>query len=176
MDDEGQGVHLVTGKQDIEFHQIARAIVGELVIKGRIALCTALELVEEIEDELSQGHVEPHLNGFLREMDHVGGDTAMLDGELHDRAGVLGRRDDLGFEVGLLDAVDARCVGKVLRAADLDHGAIGLIHVVVHRRAGGDQGKTELALEALLDNLHMEQSQKPTRKPKPTRRTSQGST
>ena len=32
--------------------------------------------------------------------------------------------------------------------------------MVVHRRAGGDQGKAELALEALLDNLHMEQSQK----------------
>ena len=93
-------------------------------------------------------------------MDHVGGDTAMLDGELHDRPRVLRGNDDLGFEVGLLDAVDACCVGKVLRAADLDHGAIGLIHVVVHRRAGGDQGKAELALEALLDNLHMEQSQK----------------
>ena len=38
-----------------------------------------------------------HLHGLLRQMDHVGGDTAMLDGKLHDRAGVLGRGDDLGL-------------------------------------------------------------------------------
>ena len=101
-----------------------------------------------------------HLHGLLGEVDHVLRDAAVLDGELHDRARVLGRHDDLGLEVGLLDVVDAGDVGQVLGASDLDHLAVGLVDVVVHRGAGRDQRQRELALQALLDDLHVEQPQK----------------
>ena len=101
-----------------------------------------------------------HLHGLLGEVDHVLGDAAVLDGELHHRARVLGRHDDLGLEVGLLDVVDAGDVGQVLGASDLDHLAVGLVDVVVHRGAGRDQRQRELALQALLDDLHVEQPQK----------------
>ncbi len=154
---------MVAGQQNVEFDELAHAIVGELVIQGRIALGTALELVKEVEDELGKRNVEVHLHGLLRQVDHVGGDTAVLDGELHDRAGVLGRSDDLGLEVGLLDVVDARDVGQVLRAADLDHLAIGLVDVVVHAGARGNERQVELALQALLDDLHV-QGRRPRRR------------
>ena len=92
-------------------------------------------------------------------MDHVGRDAAVLDGELHDGTRVLRRADDLCLEVGLLNALDARSLGQILRAADIDHLAIGLVHVIVHRGARGNEVKIELALQALLDDLHMQQAQ-----------------
>ena len=92
-------------------------------------------------------------------MNHIGRDAAVLDGKLHDGTRVLGRADDLGLEVGLLDTLDARGLGKILRAADIDHLAIGLVDVIVHRRARGNEVQVKLALQALLDDLHVQQAQ-----------------
>ncbi len=94
----------------------------------------------------------------------------VLDGELHDRAGVLGRGDDLGLEVGLLDMVDACDVRQVLRAANLEHLAVGLVHVVVHAGARGDERQVELALKALLDDLHVKQAEEADTEAKAERR------
>ena len=92
-------------------------------------------------------------------MDHIGRDAAMLDGKLHDGTRVLGRADDLGLEVGLLDTLDARGLGKILRAANVNHLAIGLVDVIVHRGARGNEVQVELTLQALLDDLHVQQAQ-----------------
>ena len=100
-----------------------------------------------------------HLNRFARQMDHIGRDAAMLDSKLHDRTGVLGRADDLGVQERLLDMIDARDIGKVLRTANVQHLAIGLKDVIVHTGARGDELKSKLSLEPLLDNLHMQQTQ-----------------
>ena len=91
-------------------------------------------------------------------MDHVGRHAAVLDGELHDGSRILGRTDDLGLEVGLLNALDTRGLGQILRAADIDHLAIDLVHVIVDRRTRGDEVQVELTLETLLDDLHMQQA------------------
>ena len=91
-------------------------------------------------------------------MDHVGRNAAVLDSELHDGARILGRADNLGLEVGLLDALDARSLGQILRAANINHLAVGFIDVIVHRRARSNEVKVELALQALLDDFHMQQA------------------
>ena len=92
-------------------------------------------------------------------MDHIGRDATVLDSELHDGTRILGRADDLCLEVGLFDALDARGLGQILRAADIEHLAVSLVHVVVDRGARGDQVQIELALQALLDDLHVQQAQ-----------------
>ncbi len=159
MDDEREGVHVVAGQQDVELHEVAGAVLGELVVQRGVALGAALELVEEVEDELGQRDVEPHLHRLVRQVVHVGHDAAVLHGQLHHGAGELGRHDDLGGEVGLLDVVDARDVGEVLGAADVGRLAVGEADVVVHRRARGDEVEVELALQALLDHLHVEEAE-----------------
>ena len=65
-------------------------------------------------------------------MDHVGCNAAMLDSKLHDGTRILGRADNLGLEIGLLNALDARSLGQILRAADINHLAVGLVDVIVH--------------------------------------------
>ena len=132
MDDKRQRVHLVARKQDIELNELGGTVLVELVVERGIALGTALELVKEVQDELSERHIEAHLDRFARQVDHVGRDAAVLDGELHDGTRVLRRADDFCLEVGLLNALDARSLGEILRAANINHLAVGLVDVVVH--------------------------------------------
>ena len=92
-------------------------------------------------------------------MDHIGRNAAVLDSELHDGTRILGRADNLGFKVGLLDALDTRSLGQILWAADINHLTVSLVDVIVHRRARGNEVQVELALQALLDDLHVQQAQ-----------------
>ncbi len=139
MHDKRQRVHLVTRKQDIELDELGGTVLVELIVKRGIALSAALELVKEVQDELGERHVEAHLDRLARKMDHVGCNAAVLDSKLHDGTRILGRADNLGIEVGLLNALDARSLGHVLRAADINHLAVGLVNVIVHRRARGNE-------------------------------------
>ena len=139
MDNNRQRVHLVARKQDVELHKLGWTVLVELVIQRGVTLGAALELIEEVQDEFSERHIKAHLDRFAREMDHVGRHAAVLDGELHDGTRILGRTDDLGLEVGFLDTLDTCGLGQVLRAADIDHLAIGLVHVIVDRRTRGNE-------------------------------------
>ena len=159
MHDKRQRVHLIARKQDIELHKLGRTILVELVVERGIALSAALELVKEVQDELGKRHIEAHLDRFARQVDHVGRNAAVLDGELHDGARVLRRADDLCLEVGFLDTLDARGLGKVLRAADIDHLAVGLVDVIVDRGTRGNEVQVELALQAFLNDFHVQQAQ-----------------
>jgi len=51
-------------------------------------------------------------------------------------------------------------VGQVGRAIDPDRLAVGQHDLVLHRRRRGDQVQVVLALEPLLDDVHVEQTQK----------------
>jgi len=167
--DEGERVNLLASEENVELHEVGLVIYVKLVIERCIALRATLELVEEVEDELGQGDVEVHLDGLLGEIDHVLRHTAMLDDELQHGTRELGRYDDLGLEEGVLDALDARRLGQVLRALDLCHGAVRLVHVIVHGGAGGNEVEVELTLKTLLHDLHVEEAEKAHAKAKAQR-------
>ena len=93
----------------------------------RHSLGATLELVKEVQDELGERHVKAHLDRFAREMDHVSCNAAVLDSELHDGTRILGRADNFGLEVRLLNALDARSLGQILRAANINHLAVSLV-------------------------------------------------
>ena len=159
MHDEAQRVDRVAGQQDVELDELGGAVAADLVVKRRVALGAALQAVEEVHDELAQRHLEGDLDGVLREVGHVLEVAAALCAKLHDGAHVVGRDDDLGREVGLLDVVDARGLGHVLRGVDHEVRAVCAVDVVLHAGGGGDEIEVELALEALLDHLHVQQAQ-----------------
>ena len=50
-------------------------------------------------------------------------------------------------------------IGQLRRAVDLVHHAVGRRHAVEHARRGRDQVHVELALEPLLDDLHVQQAE-----------------
>ena len=63
--------------------------------------------------------------------------------------------------IGLLDALDlAAASGMLARVVDLDDRRRSVrVHAVLHRRRGGDEAQVELALEALADDLHVQQAE-----------------
>ena len=84
-------------------------------------------------------------------------DAALLLAELQDGADVLGRRQHHRGDDRLFDLLDPAGIGQLRRAVDLLHHAVGGRHPVEHARRGGDQVHVELALEPLLDDLHVQQ-------------------
>ena len=96
-------------------------------------------------------------------------DPPPLLAQLHDAADVLGRGHDAGLHVGLVDPGDVGWIGQVARVLQQQLLAVGLVHVVLHRRHRGDQVEVELALQPLLHDLHVQQSQKAAAKAKAER-------
>ena len=45
------------------------------------------------------------------------------------------------------------------RVVDFDHRAVGFVDLVAHAGSGGDEVEIEFALEALLNDLHVEQAE-----------------
>ena len=76
-------------------------------------------------------------------------------------ADVVLRHVQVDRDDGLADLGDAADLGHLGRVLDLDHLAIGAAqhHLVHHARRGGDQVLVELALQALLHDLHVQQAQ-----------------
>ena len=58
-------------EQDVELHELALAVADVLVIQARVALGAALELVEEVHDELGERHLVVQLDRGRREVLHV---------------------------------------------------------------------------------------------------------
>ena len=60
-------------------------------------------------------------------------------------------------------------VGQLRRAVDLLHHAVGRRHPVQHARRRRHQVHVELALEPLLDDLHVQQAEEPAAEPEAER-------
>ena len=78
----------------------------------------------------------------------------------HDIAHILVGGDDGDLHIGLLGVLDNGGVGIIMGVIHLDQGAVGLIHMINNGGEGGDQVQIELPLQPLLDDLHMEHTQK----------------
>ena len=51
----GERVDGLSVQQDVDFHQIRRLESAGFVVEARIALCSALQLIEEVDDDLGEG-------------------------------------------------------------------------------------------------------------------------
>src|SRR3546814_7258167 len=80
---------------------------GRLVVEARVSLRAALELVEEVADDLAERHVVAQLDAVLGEVVHAQeGSTARL-AQLHDRADVILGEQDADLDDGLGHRGDA---------------------------------------------------------------------
>ena len=73
------------------------------------------------------------------------------------------RRDDR-----LLDLCDV-ALGQLRGAVDFEHLSVGRGHAVQHARRGRHEIHVELALEPLLDDLHVQEAEKAAAEPEPER-------
>src|SRR5260370_39854969 len=79
--------------------------------------------------------------------------------ELHNRADKAGGHDDGKVHVRLRDGIDHGGVRQHRRIVDGDYSATFQRYLVLDGRSGRDQVELELALEAFLHDLQVEQAE-----------------
>src|SRR5207248_839628 len=80
--------------------------------------------------------------------------------ELHHRTDVGRRRDDRELDVRLGDRLDGGRVWELRRVVDFEHRTSPQPHPILDCRRGRNEVELELALQALLDDLEMQQPEK----------------
>src|SRR5439155_18743802 len=85
--------------------------------------------------------------------------AALLFEQGQDAAEKVLARDHSGIDDRLLDLLDIARIGELGGILDFYHLAVGSGDAVSDAGGGGDQIDIELALEALLDNLEMQQAE-----------------
>ena len=83
-----------------------------MVVEGSIALRYALQLVIEVNDDLTQGQVKEDLDTVARDVLLLDELPTLTEAERHDRTDVGGIRDDRSADIRLFDVVDRRDVWK----------------------------------------------------------------
>ena len=78
----------------------------------------------------------------------------------HDVAHIVLRGDDGHLDIRLLRVIDGAGVRVVVGVVHLHHGAVGLVDMVDHAGQRGHKIQIELALQPLLNDLHVEHSKK----------------
>ena len=160
MRDEAQRVHLIAVQEHVHLHQLARMVRRELIVQRGVALRARLERVEEVVDDLAQRHLVVQLHQPAVEILHVLVFAAQILAQRHDVADKLLRRDDRHVHERLLRQLDGGGVRVFVRIVDHDDGAVRLRDAVDDGGQGGDEVEIKLALQPLLDDLHMQHTQK----------------
>ena len=167
MDDKGEGVHHLAADHDVQLDQLGLLVAGKLIVKGGISLGAGFERIEKVVDNLVERQLVVQLYAVGVQILGILIGAAALLTQLHDGADVGGGSEDAGFDIRLLCRFDVRRVGVVGRIVDHHHAAVGHVQLVDYAGSGGNQIQVELSFQTLLDNLHMQQSQKSQRNPKP---------
>ena len=114
-------------------------------------------------------HHAPRVEGF-----GVLDEPAFLGNESHDVAQVFARCDHECLHDGLQYRLDVGDVGHEGGIVHLLHRTIGHLDLIHHARVSRDDVHVELAAEALLHDLHVEQSEESAAQPKAQRRRALG--
>src|SRR5215208_2641073 len=162
VDDDGERVHGVARDEDLDLHQVGRLVAEWLVVVGGVALGAALHRVEEVRDDLGQRHVVGELHPAGRDVLHPDGDAAPFVAEAHHGPYVPFGADHRRPHDRLPDLVED--LRELARVGDLDNLALD-DDLVLHARRGRYEVEVELALQALLDDLHVQQAQKTAPEP-----------
>jgi hypothetical protein len=157
IDQRRKSIDRLTVEQDIEFCQFARFVARLVVIERRVTPGDTFEFIVKVEHDFGQRHLEIDFYTILCNENLIFQRAPFVNTQLHDGAQVIGLCNDLSHNVRLLNDVDHRRFGeprRVMHVNDFAFARMDFIRDVRHRR---DDIHIELAVKALLDNLHMQQ-------------------
>ncbi len=89
--DRGEGVGRHGVEQQVDLDERRLAVAGRLVVEAGVALATALELVEEVDDDLGERHHVVQLDALGRQVLELVELAAALLAQLHQRPRVVRR-------------------------------------------------------------------------------------
>ena len=154
----GQGVDGLAVEQDIQLRQLRGPETVDMIVERCIALGDGLQFIVEINHNLAQRQHEMQLDAIAADILLIDEFTTLVKTKRHDRADIIGSRDDRGTDIGFLDMLNHREVGQTRGVMHFLHLALlGIAHITDVRHGGNDI-HVELTVESLLHNLHMEQA------------------
>ena len=131
-----------------------------MVVERGVAAGDGFQAVVKIEDDFVQRQ-------FVVQHDAGGADVfesfllaALLFDQLENSADIFFVGEDGGEDDRLFDLGDFAGIEPARRIVDFDHLAVGLRDLVAHAGSGGDQFEIEFALQALLNDFHVQQAEK----------------
>ena len=160
MADEGERVDGLAADEHIELDEIGSPIAGEMVIERSVAARNAFEAIVEIENDFIQRHLVGEHDAGGREIFEIFLNAALLLAKGENAADGFIRGDDHGGENGLFDFDDGSGRRKFCGVVDFHHLAGGGGDAIFDAGRGGDEIDIEFALEAFLDDFHVQKAEK----------------
>ena len=147
-------------RPDVQLHHGRNPITGQMVIKRRISARGGFQAVVEIQNDLvqrqfvqEQTRPPPKILEFLLI-------AALLLEQFQNLTDVFFARDHSRVDDRFLDLLRLGRIGEFRRTLDHDHFVVRQSDTVPHTGRGGDQIDVELPLEPLLNDFHMQESEK----------------
>ncbi|MNL38072.1 hypothetical protein D3C87_1602580 [compost metagenome] len=131
MHQHGEGVDRLGIDQDRQLDQVADAVIGQRIVKARIALGDGLQAIVEIEHHFIERQIVFH-HGAVADIGEVALDAAAILAELEDRAEIFVRGENGRLDPGLADFLDLHHIGQIGRIVQQHGLAIGQQHFVDH--------------------------------------------
>ena len=155
MHDGAERIDFLALNKDVDLHQIGGLFAILAVVERRIPLGTALQLVEEVEDDFGERDAVVHLHTVGGNVFHGAHLATVVLAQVHHRTDEILRRDDVGGNHRFDDLLDL-AFGEFARIGDAMHGIVFRGDLVRHVRRGGDQVKVEFAAQTFGDDLHVQ--------------------
>ena len=130
----------------------------ELIVERRVAAAHGLQPIEEVEHDLGERQLELELHlppRVVQALLHA----ALLDAQLDHGAEIRLRHEDGRENDRLADLPHLVRLGQIGRVLYFHDLAVELLDLVDHGGRRRDQRQIVLALEPLLDDLHVQQPQ-----------------
>ncbi len=160
VNDEAQRVHQFAIDQNRHLDQIAFCVRRQFIIKTGVATRYRFQPVVKIDNHFIQRQTVLH-HGAAADVGQFRLGAAAIGTQRQHRAQIFIRYDNGGVDPGLLDEIDVSRVGHVDRIMQFLHVTGVGVDFIDNTGRGGDQVEIKLALQALLDDLKMQQAQKP---------------
>ena len=152
-------IHRLTVQQNIQLHQLRSTETIRMIIKRSIPFRNTLQLIIKVNHNFSQRHIIIDFHPVTGDIFLFNQFTAFTQTKRHNRTDIISRCNNRCFDIRLLDMVNHRRVGHTTGVVHLLHIALLIIYMVGHVRYRSNHIHIKLTIQALLHNLHVEQSE-----------------
>ena len=160
VDDAGEGFDDFAVDEDVQPDEVFGLVARGFVVHGGVAAGDAFESVVEVDEDFVERHLAGEHDALGVEGFGLGEGAALVHDEFHHVADLVAHADEVDAHEGLFDAVDFGGVGQEDGVVDFFEGTVAQIDAVDDAGVGGDDVAVVFAAEPLLDDFHVEESQK----------------
>jgi len=131
-----------------------------MVIHGGVTARGRLEPIKKVVNNFCKRQFIGHNHAVGGQIVQIFLHAALFLAQLHDVAYVIVGHVDVHVHIRLIKGADLGGVWQMAGVVDLQGFAIVCVHLVDHRRRGGDEADLKFALQPFLNDLHVQQTKK----------------